>query len=65
VSDTKPKRRKARPISLRDDFAAAALPYCLERDCPRGWQRGSQEHHEQAVAEAYLIADAAIAEREK
>ena len=52
-------------MSLRDKFAETALPYCLAHDCPPAWVRGSQEHRQQAVAEAYLIADAMIQERRK
>ena len=50
---------------LRDYFAGQALHYCLSHPCPPAWKEGSQEHREQAVAEAYMIADAMLAERER
>lgn len=52
-------------MSLRDYFAAAALPAVLAAPTPPAWERGSVEWREQCAAEAYAIADAMLAQRDK
>jgi len=54
-----------RGMSLRDYFAAAALPAVLAAPTPPAWERGSVEWREQCAAEAYAIADAMLAQRDK
>ena len=52
-------------MTLRDWFAGQALPYALDRDYGNEWRKSGTKFPPLAAAEAYRIADAMLAERER
>jgi hypothetical protein len=51
--------------NLRDKFAIAALPACLDRDYGNDWGKSGSRHKVLAAHSAYAIADAMMAARKE